>query len=179
MRGKPGHRTAPSLEWREKMPRSERRDRKTCLCWKAFTLTHLYKDIKKNPSTIRAGGREGEGRGKERQTAKPSCQLSSCCVWEVLSWPSGWPSSIRPTYPAIRVGNQSTLTIRDSLLLHSHSVLIAHSELFLTGSCGQPFICSVSVTIAFVHHNLCTCCPSACGPHAPWGQASVSCPRVL
>lgn len=54
MRGKPGHRTALSQEWRKKMPRSERRNRKTRLCWKAFALTHLYKDVKEQPQLLSA-----------------------------------------------------------------------------------------------------------------------------
>lgn len=124
MRGKPGHRTAPSLEWREKMPRSERRDRKTCLCWKAFTLTHLYEDIKKNPSAIRAGGW-----ATARCTARPRCQLSSCCREKKASrWPSGWRDSIGPPCPTTSVEVKASSQLgefvcRDSQSLLSYSLL--------------------------------------------------------
>lgn len=158
MRGKPGHRTAPSLEWREKMPRSERRDRKTCLCWKAFTLTHLYEDIKKNPSAIRAGGW-----ATARCTARPRCQLSSCCREKKASrWPSGWRDSIGPPCPTTSIEVKASSQLRGICL----SRFTVSPELFLTGLCCHHFICAVFVTIVFVHHNLWAHRPSAWGSHA-------------
>lgn len=148
MRGKPGHRTAPSLEWREKMPRSERRDRKTCLCWKAFTLTHLYKDIKKNPSALRAGG-QGEGTGKAKGKAAPTA-LAAFQERCLSCWPLGGWAPLNQLAPLLEF--ESILTGKGFFLL----TLTFCPKLFLYGS---HFICSAFVTIVFVCGSLCLWIP--------------------
>lgn len=100
MRHKPGHRTALGLGWRNKMPRSGRRNRKICLCWKAFMLTRPPKDIKKNPSVISArpsesAGRGGQGEGEGRRMVGLGCPLSSCGLnRHSFSLATGWLASL-------------------------------------------------------------------------------------
>ena len=50
MRGKPGHRTAPSQGMEKENAKVRKREQKNMLMLESFTLARLYKDIKKKIS---------------------------------------------------------------------------------------------------------------------------------
>lgn len=52
MRGKPGHRTAPSQGMEKENAKVRKKEQKNKLMLERFTLAGLYKDIKKNPSAL-------------------------------------------------------------------------------------------------------------------------------
>ena len=106
------------------MPRSGRRNRKICLCWKAFMLTSPPKDIKKNPSMIsarpsesagRGGQGEGEGEGEADGGAKvpPLLLRPEQRLFLTGHWVAGF---LGPPCPAARVRNKSTLTAGEIFL---------------------------------------------------------------
>lgn len=152
------------------MPRSERRDRKTCLCWKAFTLTHLYKDIKKNPSTLRAGRPARGGEGGRRQSQGPRCPRAACEV-RASPRPLPWPSPTGPTARSWHWGGKHPpdgghLPIDMHVLSRASPSGVLPSALDACYLCDHGLVYVVSV-------------PSAGGAQAPRRQAFVLHPQVL